>query len=303
MDYFPVQAGEMIWSFLFNIVPGVIRIVVYAFTAVALTTIATHRGIRRPWMAWIPVARDWQIGSLSDQYRYLVRGEIRSKRKWLLGLSIATAVLTLAEVIVVFHGVWVAMYTIVMDSAFDVLELIRPDLLWGMGILVPLCVVFITYSVVYYMALYDIYTSCDPRKNVLFLVLSIFFSALTPVFLMLVRDKEQGMPPRRQPEYRHQPNYPPQPGYPVQPNYPPQQGYSAQPNYPPQQGYSAQPNYPPQQGYPAQPNYPPRQGYPVQPNDLPQQRCPGASSQQNCQETPEAPDVPQANEDALHSDE
>lgn len=282
MDYFSVYAGELISNFLLNVVPGVIRIVVYAFTAVALTTIATRRGLRRPWIAWIPVARDWLIGSLSDQYRYLVRGENRSKRKWLLGLSIATAVLTLAEVIVIFHGVWVAMYNIVMDSAFDVLELIRPDMLWGLGILVPLCVVAITYSVVYYMALYDIYTSCDPRKNVLYLVLSIFFSVLTPVFLMLLREKEQGMPPRRQPECRPRPNYP--------------SGYPVQPNYPPQQGYPVQPNCPPQQGYPVQPDYPPQQGSPVQPNDAPRQET-------FPQEPPEAPDAPETIGDSRNTDD
>ena len=53
-----------------------------------------------------------------------------------------------------------------------------------------------------YMALYDVYTSCDPHNNVLYLVLGILFGFLTPIFLFVNRNKDEGMPPRKeQPQY------------------------------------------------------------------------------------------------------
>ena len=47
------------------------------------------------------------------------------------------------------------------------------------------------------MALYDVYASCDPQNAALYLVLSIFFRFLVPVFLFISRDMEKGMPPRK----------------------------------------------------------------------------------------------------------
>ena len=45
--------------------------------------------------------------------------------------------------------------------------------------------------------MYDLYTSCSPQNNVLFLVLSIFFTVTEPFFLFFLRKKDGGMPPRR----------------------------------------------------------------------------------------------------------
>ena len=51
------------------------------------------------------------------------------------------------------------------------------------------------------MALYDIYASCDPQNATVYLVLSIFFKFLRPIFLFVIRDGDRGMPPRKtQPE-------------------------------------------------------------------------------------------------------
>lgn len=45
---------------------SLIYFAVFVFTAVALYTLAKNRGIRHPWLAWIPVANVWILGSLSD---------------------------------------------------------------------------------------------------------------------------------------------------------------------------------------------------------------------------------------------
>ena len=57
----------------------------------------------------------------------------------------------------------------------------------------------IAYAVFRYMALYDIYKSLDPENCVLFLVLSILFGVTEPFFLFFSREKDGGMPPRKQP--------------------------------------------------------------------------------------------------------
>lgn len=195
-------------------VPTLVSILTYVLTALGLYTIASRRGIRKPWLAWIPVINLWILGSLSDQYRYVVRGEIRSKRKWLLGLGIAGAVL---EAVMV--GLAVAFFiSAVVSSIRNVPEAYYLDRfmsqLAGIFLLaVPMLGVGIAKLVLYYMSLYDLYTSCDPQNNVLFLVLSILFGITRPFFIFCSREKDMGMPPRRptpQPEpttWNDQPNY------------------------------------------------------------------------------------------------
>lgn len=180
-------------------IPGILLgIACYVLTALALYVIARRRGIRRPWLAWIPVVNCWILGSLSDQYRYVVRGEIRSKRKALLILGILTLIL----------GIMMAVLgaTVLLQVIFGALRGVRDEqlvdavmgaLVGIAGLALPLAGVAIAYAIVRYMALYDVYKSLDPHNCVLFLVLSILFGVTEPFFLFFSRDKEDGMPPRR----------------------------------------------------------------------------------------------------------
>ena len=47
------------------------------------------------------------------------------------------------------------------------------------------------------ISMYDLYRSCDPRNAIPYLVLGILFSVLEPVFLMILRNRDEGMPPRK----------------------------------------------------------------------------------------------------------
>ena len=174
-------------------------IAAYVLTALALYTIAKRRGLNHPWLAWIPVANAWILGSLSDQYRYVVRGENKSKRKVLLTLNILTAVLSTAMIVSAFVAVGKAMFGVIGGMGEEaLLEAILGPLVGVVGLCLPMVGIAIAYVVVYYMALYDLYKSLDPSNCVLFLVLSIVFRVTEPFFLFFNRNKDQGMPPRRQ---------------------------------------------------------------------------------------------------------
>ena len=47
--------------------PVLLAVASYVLTALALYTVARRRGLKNPWLAWIPVASAWIVGSLSDQ--------------------------------------------------------------------------------------------------------------------------------------------------------------------------------------------------------------------------------------------
>lgn len=167
-----------------GVVP-LLSIAIYVFTALALSTMARRRGIAAYWLAWIPVANLWLLGSLSDQYRYLTWGQVKHKRVVLPVLEIVTGALSGA---LVGCAIWVFAAD---GSAASLGALLAAVLLT--------CGTAIALGVGKLMALYDVYASCDPRNAALYLVLSVFFRFLKPVFLFVSRNLEMGMPPRKAP--------------------------------------------------------------------------------------------------------
>ena len=180
--------------------PMLLSIASYVLTALALYTIARRRGLKNPWLAWIPVADSWLLGSLSDQYRYVVHGENKSKRKILLIFRILTAVMWVSLIGLLIKLCFHAVGSVFWGTMSD--ERIFQILHQALNLLVmclPLIGISIAYAVFRYMALYDIYKSLDPANCVLFLVLSILFGVTEPFFLFFSRNKDDGMPPRKQP--------------------------------------------------------------------------------------------------------
>jgi hypothetical protein len=192
--------GFGILSSVLNAGATLLRIAAYILTSLGLYTVARRRGLNRPWLAWIPVVNCWIIGSLSDQYRYVVKGEIKSKRKVLLVLNIL-AVTIGAAAMGVCTFVAIDIVGRVMQGAVDypeMMEMILGPAVGIVGLSLPLAGLSIAYVVIRYMALYDIYRSMDPVNCVLFTVLSILFNVTEPFFLFFNRNKDLGMPPRRQ---------------------------------------------------------------------------------------------------------
>jgi hypothetical protein len=194
---------------LFSSVPSMaFGIAVYVLTALAFYTVADRRGLKNPWLAWIPVANLWLLGSISDQYRYVVKGEFKSKRKILLMLGIASMVVGM----VIFGLITSLAITGISGAMGGISEEQMVSQLMGraigmVGLFVPMMGIAIAQMVIRYMALYDVYKSMDPSNCVMFLVLSILFNFTEPFFLFFNRNKDEGMPPRRQQPVYEQPVY------------------------------------------------------------------------------------------------
>ena len=148
----------------------------YVLTGISLYSIANRRGIERPWLAWVPGMNLYVLGCVSDQYQAIVRGKNKNKR---------TAILLLMLVEMV---------------AFCLMHLAAPsgEAAPIMGtfllIFVPAWCVGAALVVISFIALHDVYVSCDPKNAVLFLVLSIVFAVTQPFFLFACRKKDLGFP-------------------------------------------------------------------------------------------------------------
>ncbi len=161
-------------------------IAAYVLHSLGLYTIAQRRRIRKPWLAWIPLGNLWLLGSISDQYQYVAKGKVTGRRKIMLGLSIATAAI---------YFVWLFVTAL---SAVTGVGGVATVLLVLFGLL-ALFAVAITLAVFEYMCYYDLYRSCERTNGVLYLILSIIFSAIMPFLVFACRNKDDGMPRRKQP--------------------------------------------------------------------------------------------------------
>jgi hypothetical protein len=166
----------------------------YVLHALGLYVVAKRRGIRNPWLSWIPIAEAWILGSLSDQYQYVKKGKIRNRRKVLLGLEIGTVV----SLLVILGSI--------ISMAGSEFYAGAGDMLLGASLATlllgyfALFIVAVVAAVFLYIAYYDYFVSCEPNNAVLYLVLSILIPVTLPFFIFFSRKKDLGMPPKKQPQ-------------------------------------------------------------------------------------------------------
>ena len=168
-------------------------VVAYVLNAVGMYRIAKRRGIHHAWLAWIPVGDAWLLGSISDHYQYVAKQKTTKRRKVLLILSVI-----LFAVCILFGGAVAALVIAETTGA-------------GMGgSILSVALMVISYlailglaiasTVFCYIAYFDLFRSCRPEHDVLFLVLGIIFPVTLPFFVFGCSSSDKGMPARRPPQ-------------------------------------------------------------------------------------------------------
>lgn len=177
----------------------------YILLSLGVYAIAKRRGISKPWLAWVPFGQSWMLGCVSDQVQYVTMGHEKSKRKLLLWLELS--VTAVGIVTMIFWAKGMVGYLNLEQRPTDFLpfggnRMSEDEILSNLMISAFLACVMaglaITFAVIKFMALYDLYRSCDPMKATVFTVLSVVLGAVvTGIFVVACRDKDFGMPPRR----------------------------------------------------------------------------------------------------------
>lgn len=177
---------------------GIYAIAAYIMGSLGNYTIAQRRGIKHPWLAWIPFGNLWILGSIADQYQFVSMGQVKNHRKVLVGLQIANTVVALA-----IFGMYIKLIVDILITAGGDIERVDP-VSGGMIILVMLllCLVIWVLSIILmvfrYISLYNLFASCNPDTKVAFILLSILLSFIEPFLVFACRNKDLGMPPRRE---------------------------------------------------------------------------------------------------------
>ena len=186
-------AGDMI----FQLGRFALMIAAYVLRSIGLYAIAKRRGISNPWLAWIPVAWVWILGSISDQFRYVTKAQVKNKRTTLLVMNLIQTVASTAMMVVIgiAFAELVSMGIVSADEEALMTEaMILVFKFMALGLV--LGGIALATAIIHYIAMYDLYLSVNPANAVLFLILSIFISITEPFFIFFNRHRDTGMPPR-----------------------------------------------------------------------------------------------------------
>lgn len=188
-----IAGGLMIILLFIGLIAIAFGVLCYVFQSLGMYAIAKRRGIRKPWLAWIPVGNMWILGSISDQYQYVVKGKVRSRRKVLLGLTIALLATS------IFMEVGLIAWSFVGSNPTGI-GMAPLGILLVVLFYLAYFVLAILAAIFQYIALYDLYVSSEPANGTLYLVLSILLNVTLPFLVFACRKKDLGMPARKQPQ-------------------------------------------------------------------------------------------------------
>ena len=195
--FFAIYMVMIFFSFAFSVAS-------YILTSLGTYTIAERRGIRYPWLTWLPFGNLWILGSISDQYQYIVKGKIKNRRKVMLGLSIGVVAAYIIFLFATVTGIILSENAVYFGSEAAMLVLVVVCTL-------VMLVTGIILTVYQYISLHDLYRSCHPGNAALYTVLSILITVTMPFFVFFSRKKDLGMPPRKKAPAPVQPEVLPQP--------------------------------------------------------------------------------------------
>lgn len=195
-----VFAGIMIVYFAFL---GIIVLAMYLLEAVGLYGMAKNSGFSSPWRSFIPVANTFLFGKIAEKYR---RKDGKPSAKFSV-LLLVFEILTLVFAAACLAFTVSMIFVIIASSGESELgaSIVAPMVAMLISCLV-LVGVSIAYAVMYYVALWRIFAAFDYNNATVYLVLSIVFSFLGPIFLFILRNKQPVFDPREHFNYLYNNN-------------------------------------------------------------------------------------------------
>jgi hypothetical protein len=190
--------SESMIVLLLSAISSLLSVGIYVVTSLSLHAMAKGRFIEKAWLAWIPVGNLWILGSIADHYQLCARGRVKSRRKVLMAAYIVMAAILVGMIVVCFQMVKDLRGVVDLYSGRvigDWWGAIGNELIWLAVLYLLVICAAIVQLVFAYICYYDLFRSCDPKNAVIYLVLSIVFSFLQPVFLFACRHKQLGLAP------------------------------------------------------------------------------------------------------------
>jgi hypothetical protein len=152
----------LVMSIIFGIliILGIICIISYIFMSLGLYTMAKNKNIDYAWLSWIPIGQHYIIGSLIND-----------------DVSIGSLHIPYAKI-------FLTLGTLGISLIVGILNLVP--------YIGPLLTILLVLGLTFYVSVawFWIFSIYDKKHRVVFLVLSIIFPFLGPIFIFVIRNKE-----------------------------------------------------------------------------------------------------------------
>jgi len=194
---------EEVVSFFFTFfigaiaVSAVIGIAIYLLESISVYKMAKSAEIKNPWLAFVPVANDWVFGTLAEKYKK--KNGTKSAR---FGI-----ILPVLEGIVLIESIALTIFTVIsvkeitgyaLDAVNTSAEMAPEQFMSLIPVIIlyfALIAVAIAYAVVFFIALWRVYSSFDKSNATLYIVLSVIFTISVPIILFIIRNRKPEFDP------------------------------------------------------------------------------------------------------------
>lgn len=200
---------EEVVSFFFTFfigaiaVSAVIGIAIYLLESISVYKMAKSAEIKNPWLAFIPVANDWVFGTLAEKYKK--KNGTKSAR---FGI-----ILPVLEGIVLIEAIALTIFTVIsikeitgyaLDAVNTSTEMVPEQFMSLIPVIIlyfALMAVAIAYAVVFFIALWRVYSSFDKSNATLYILLSVIFTISVPIILFIIRNRKPEFDPHNNMPY------------------------------------------------------------------------------------------------------
>lgn len=183
----------MLFVMLFiYLICGAIAFASYIVTSLSLYTIGSRRLIKNSWLSWLPIGREWVLGSIADEYDGK-NGVNHKWRKILLTLDI----IGYFGVILVFIVYIVIAVLAITGTTIAGFDFARPSA--TVGFASAIIAVIIAYiasfaclmavQILSYICYFKLYESTVPKKAVKYLLISLLVPFGMPICLYKAKDQ------------------------------------------------------------------------------------------------------------------
>lgn len=201
----PEEAVSFFFTFFIGAIAvfAVIGIAIYLLESISVYKMAKSAEIKNPWIAFIPVANDWVFGTLAEKYKK--KNGTKSAR---FGI-----ILPVLEGIVLIEAIALTIFTVISVKeitgyAFDAVntsaEMVPEQFMSLIPVIIlyfALMAVAIAYAVVFFIALWRVYSSFDKSNATLYIVLSVIFTISVPIILFIIRNRKPEFDPHNNVPY------------------------------------------------------------------------------------------------------
>lgn len=180
-----------------------IGLALYLLESIGVYKMAKSAEIKNPWLAFIPVANGWVFGTLAEKYKK--KNGTKSAR---FGI-----ILPVLEGIVLIEAIALTIFTVIsikeitgyaLDAVNTSSEMAPEQFMSLISVIIlyfALMAVAIAYAVVFFIALWRVYSSFDKPNATLYIVLSVVFTISVPIILFIIRNRKPEFDPHNNVPY------------------------------------------------------------------------------------------------------